>query len=142
MAGDRADPELGDFRGLVRGLAALTGMAGVDDGAATPGEVAKLERLARLFLESAVEQLLGAHQALAEGRFQALHRAAHTLRTLGASVGAGSLERPASELEHALRPWLGARAPDAALRARAAQLVAAMEGALGRLSAPAVSDEE
>jgi HPt (histidine-containing phosphotransfer) domain-containing protein len=104
-------------------------------------DTAALERLTRiggqefllemigLFLENAPQRLASARQAFAEGDFQVVYRAAHSLKSTGGNLGALDLQRTAEQVEDR------AAAEDAAalgplldqLEARYAQVQARLE---------------
>jgi CheY-like chemotaxis protein len=135
--GERSVPEL-----LPEALEADAGDGGMPDieGMDTASGIARIggnvnayRKLLGKFVENQAAAIETIEGALEQGDVDSAVRAAHTLKGVGGSIGAGDLQRLGGELEHSLKEAPGADI-QAQLQETATELnrvIAAIKGALG-----------
>lgn len=108
--GDRRSPEPVLDASVIEMLRELGG----------PDEPELLEDLVEIFLDDAPARIRDIEEALAEANYELMERAAHTLKSSAANLGAMVLSASASELEAAARKRQSEATPELAKRCSAA----------------------
>ena len=103
----------------------------------------ELQGLLDMFHSTAAERVQEARAALADRDLATLRRASHTLRTMGACIGAWDLAGIASKLEHWAATHLEAQsAEDRTAELLAASMISRMDEELARVKAVAAPHSE